>query len=397
MARRIRSTLLEHRTHRLALPVKRKPRSVAIAPGIALAYRRNKGPGVWSVKAAFGLQRFALADDFEDANGETVLTYWQALDRAKSLARAGEGNDGTPISVEAAIEAYALDLEMRGANKANAAMLRLHVPAALKSKPVALLSARDLRNWRAGLIKGGLKPGSADRIARTLKAALNLAASDDSRIQNAGAWTDLKRLPDADTARNILLSDETVGQIVRGCYDVVDHEFGVLMQALAEGGQRESQNFRLRVEDLQDHDPAAPRLMMPTSRKGRNRKIEYRPIPISQGLAVKLRQLAAGRAPHELLFKKRTWNLAAKLRIVTEKLGLSAEIVPYSFRHSSIVRMLLRNVPTRVVASHHDTSVRMLEAHYSRYILDPVDTMTRATLIDFDKTPEANVIPLKRK
>ena len=42
----------------------------------------------------------------------------------------------------------------------------------------------------------------------------------------------------------------------------------------------------------------------------------------------------------------------------------------YCLRHSSIVRMLLRNVPIRLVASLHNTSVAMIEKHYSRYITE---------------------------
>ena len=42
----------------------------------------------------------------------------------------------------------------------------------------------------------------------------------------------------------------------------------------------------------------------------------------------------------------------------------------YCLRHSSIVRMLLRNVPIRLVASLHNTSVAMIEKHYSKYITE---------------------------
>lgn len=169
MARRIRSTFLENRTARLKLAARKKPYSALIAPGIFLAYRRNAGPGTWSVKCNGWLKRFALADDHEDANGESVMTYWQALDRAKTLARAGEGNTGQPISVAEAVDAYEADLETRGGRKYNATQLRLHLTNALKSKVVALLTERELRDWRAGLVKAGLKPSSADRIGRSLK------------------------------------------------------------------------------------------------------------------------------------------------------------------------------------------------------------------------------------
>jgi hypothetical protein len=396
MARRTRSANLENRTNRLKLAIRKRVYTTLIAPGIFLCYRRNEGPGTWSVMRGW-MKRFGLADDFEDANGDTVMDYWQALKRAKTLARAGEGNDDTPISVAAAVEAYELDLQMRAGRKYNATQLRLHLPDTLMSKAVALLSERDLRNWRAGLIKKGLKPSSADRIGHSLKAALMLAAGNDDRIKNGGAWKrGLKKLPEAETARNVILPDILVGKLVRGSYDE-GHDFGLLIETLAETGARESQVFRLVADDLQDDNPAAPRLMMPSSRKGgRNRKIEYRPLPISPRLAKLLRARAKGRGTRDPLFAK-IWNLATPFRNVTSRLGLGDEVTPYALRHSSIVRQLLKHVPARVAAAHHDTSVAMIEKHYSRHILNPTDALTRATLLDFDAAVSAdNVIALKR-
>lgn len=163
---------------------------------------------------------------------------------------------------------------------------------------------------------------------------------------------------------------------------VEDTDFGLLIEVLAETGARESQVFKLTPHDLQDDHPIAPRLMMPTSRKGKNRKIEYRPLPISTRLATALRQQAKGRSVHAPLFDK-MWNLATLFSPVVKGLDLGAEVTPYALRHSSIVRQLLKGVPTRVVAAHHDTSVAMIEKNYSRYIIgDPTEALTRATLID---------------
>jgi site-specific recombinase XerD len=396
MARRTRSAFLENRTARLKLAARKKPYTALIAPGIFLAYRRNAGPGTWSVKAHGWLKRFALADDHEDANGESVMTYWQALERAKTLARAGEGNSDQPISVGAAIDAYEADLETRGGRKYNATQLRLHLTDALKSKAVALLTERELRDWRAGLVKGGLKPSSADRIGRALKAALALAARTDKRIANTAAWQNgLKKLPDSEVARNVILPDHTVKALVSGSYDE-DRDFGLLVDVLAETGARESQVFRLTPADLQDH-LTAPRLMMPTSRKGKNRKIEYRPLPISTRLAKALRQQANGRAAHSPLFGK-MWNLAKTFRSVVERLGLGPAVTPYALRHSSIARQLLSLVPTRVVAAHHDTSIAMIERNYSRYILgDSTEALTRAALLDLGAPANlADIVPLAR-
>jgi hypothetical protein len=70
---------------------------------------------VWSALKADGaggswLQRFALADDHEDANGSTVLTFWEATEVARKLARGddaiGEVEGGRPATVAEAVAAY---------------------------------------------------------------------------------------------------------------------------------------------------------------------------------------------------------------------------------------------------------------------------------------------------
>jgi integrase len=396
MARRTRSANLENRTSRLKLALRKKPYTVLIAPGIHLAYRRNSGPGTWSVKADGWLKRFALADDHEDANGASVMSYWEALDRAKQLARAGEGNGERPIIVAEAVDNYENDLTARGAQKRNATHIRSNLPGTLAAKPVALLTEKELRTWRNNLVKTGLKPASADRVGRSLKAALNLAAADDPRITNDKAWRNgLKRLPGGENARNVILPDATVCALVNAAYEE-DHQLGVFIETLAGTGARESQVLKLKVHDLQDNNPTAPRLMMPCSRKGRNRRVEHRALAISPRLAAVLRQAAKGRASHEPLLDEIA-KLSARFRPIATRVS-RPEVTPYALRHSSIARQLLKSVPTRIVAAFHDTSVEEIEKNYSRYIIgDPSDALTRATLLDFGAVPRsADVVPLAR-
>jgi hypothetical protein len=354
---------------------------VLIAPNIFLAYRRNAGPGTWSWKRDGKIKRFAIADDHEDANGNSVMTYWQALEQATKLARAGEGNSEQLISVAQAVDDYEADLEARDGSKYNATSVRLHM-GSLATKIVALLSERELRDWRAGLIKNSMKRSSADRIARSLKAALALAARNDKRITNAAAWRNgLKKLPDSEVARDVVMPDQVVTAAVSASYDE-NPTFGLFIDVLAETGARESQVFKLIPADLQDH-LTAPRLMMPRSRKGKHRNAEHRPLPISLRLARALREHASNRDPNSPLFDK-MWNLATLFRPITKCLGLGPQYTPYALRHSSIVRQLLKGVPTRVVAAHHDTSVAMIERNYSRYIVgDHSEAMTRAALPNF--------------
>ncbi|MGY4369203.1 integrase [Bradyrhizobium sp. LB1.3] len=312
MARSIYSEKLKNRTNRLKLPAKRKPYKVLIAPGIFLCYRRNAGrlvegdarrdaPGTWSVEAGW-LKRFATADDYEDANGTSVMTYHQATARALKLARGSEGDSDKPVTVGETIDAYETDLAARGGAKYNATSLRKHVPPAMLAKVVMLLTETELRDWRNGLIAKGLKLSSANRIGKSFKAALALAAKRDrKRVTNTAAWREglkpLKgkggTLPPRD---NYYLPDGTILAIVRECY-VEDTDFGALLDVLAGTGVRESQALKLMPGDILDDDSEAPRLMMWCSNKGAaDRDPEQRAIPITPKLAEMLRARAIARA-----------------------------------------------------------------------------------------------------
>src|ERR1700748_3174954 len=109
MARKVRHSALESRSARLKLQARRRPYSgPSLARGLSLMYRRNATNGTWVLKSsdghgAYWTKAFALADDFEDADGKNVLTFFQAQDQAKNLAR-GEGGsaDTAPLTVDAA-------------------------------------------------------------------------------------------------------------------------------------------------------------------------------------------------------------------------------------------------------------------------------------------------------
>ena len=92
-----RASKLESATARRRLEVRRKPYYATVSPGIQLGYRRNIGGGSWSVRCiaqgADWIKKIALADDLEPADGKHVLTYWQAIDMARALARRQPGAD----------------------------------------------------------------------------------------------------------------------------------------------------------------------------------------------------------------------------------------------------------------------------------------------------------------
>jgi integrase len=157
-------------------------------------------------------------------------------------------------------------------------------------------------------------------------------------------------------------------------------------------GARPSQIARLDVADLQD-DRDDARVMMPSSLKGRGRKrVERRPVPIPASLAAKLRQAAAGKPFDAPLLPRGDggrWQHADYFRPFTRaaaQAGL-AHVTAYALRHSSIIRALLANVPIRIVAASHDTSVPILERNYASYILDHSDSVSRRALLDLSVQP----------
>jgi integrase len=417
MARKVRHSSLETRTARLKLAVRRKPYSgSSLARGVALLYRRNKGNGSWVLKAsdghgAYWTKAVAEADDFDESNGKTILNFFEAQDVAKKLARGEDGCTGnTPITVDSALKDYRRDLEARSANPYNADWPRLHLTSALLSKPVALLTAAELKKWRDGLL-GTMAPATINRLCRCVCAALELARQHDERIQNRQAWeTGLAGLPDAQEARNVIISDDKVREFVATAYGL-DGKFGLLADTLAITGARPSQAVRLLVRDLQDH-PVRPKLMMPKSAKGggRNRsqkKTERYSVPITVALSKKLKAAAAaGRADDAPLLVQRDgsrWdknpgqNYRRAVDKVVAAIGLDpADVTMYALRHSSIVRMLLANIPIRLVASLHNTSVAMIEKHYSRYIVEHSDDISRKALLQHEPASGDNIVALAR-
>lgn len=407
MPRELRSATLETRSGRLRLTVRKKPYALRIGPGLHLTYRRNAGAGRWSVKARDGrggywLKAFAHADDFEVADGVHTLDFWQAIERARSLARAAVGESAKPITITQALERYEDDLRTRDGALLNVTRIKHHLTPALAAKLVNELTVADLRRYRDGLVKKGLSRDSANRTARAFKACLNLAANSDPGITSRAAWRlGLAGLPDSGRSRNVILDDATVLKVVEAAYQA-NPEFGLFVEVGAITGARPSQIARLRVQDL--IDGAAPRLMMPRSRKGRGHKADERhPLPIPLSLSAKLKHAASGRAVDAPLLLKRSggrWAHSDHRKPFGKTIatvGLDpGEVTLYALRHSAIVRALLVGVPIRVVAAGHDTSAGMIERTYSKYIADHSDALTRRAMLDPSALGGGNVIPIAR-
>jgi integrase len=397
MARHTREFRLETRTQRLKLPVAKKPFWLAIGMGAGLGYRRNLTAGTWVARVADGkggywTKSLGAADDFAEADGRNVMDFWQAQDAARALAGRKEQraeDSGKPATVARALDRYAADLQVRGGDAANVSRIRIHLPPKLAAKTVALLTVSELRTWRDSLAEK-LSAAGINRTTCGLKAALNLAADQDERIVKRHAWQKgLANIPGTFKSASVIVPEQDIRKLIACAYRFGD-AFGLLVETAAVTGGRPSQLARVEVGGLLD-GRRDPRLLIPSSHKGRARSKSSPPVqvPIPMGLAARLRR-AAGDRPNDapLLLNKKSrawvkWDFQYVFSKAAKSAGLDGVTI-YALRHSAIVRDLLASVPIRVVAAQHDTSVEMIEQTYSKYITDHSDQIVRRAMLDVD-------------
>lgn len=199
---------------------------------------------------------------------------------------------------------------------------------------------------------------------------------------------------------NQILTDAQVGKVIRASREVDqdeewDGDLFRLVVVLAATGARFSQAARLRVGDCQP-----TRLLVPKSRKGRGKSGGSVPVPVGQDVIDALRPVLNRPNDAPLLERWRhkqvpggiewhragrgAWQSASELlrpwAAIRERAKLP-DVVAYSLRHSSIVRGLKANLPIRLVAAMHDTSVAMIERHYSRWIAHGLEELAAAAVV----------------
>lgn len=433
---RLKASLLSNKQKRLSLDQRQAPYYEILSGGVSIGYRRNQAAGSWVARryddGARRIGVLGVADDFQDADGLQVLTYSDACKMALTFnpkreeakvvaAEIAAQVQKARITVSRAMDMYEADLAARQGDVYNCGRLRRHVDAEFSQSFVSDLIKAECREWRDGLLNGdemegkGLARATVDRLCNCLRAALNLAAdhAPAGEIVSREPWEwGLKALGGAQQARNVILETAPIKALIDASYGV--HEpFGLLMEVAAVTGARFSQIARLLARDLIGgiHDP---KLLMPRSMKGKAGKdLTPYPVPITLSLAAKLRAEIRGHAPDgPLLLKqalpptneekkagitpaRRAWGKDCQHRPFAYAIEAAFwgqavvggyavdEITMYALRHSSIVRQLLASVPIRVVASQHDTSVGMIEKHYSAYISNHADSLVRGALQSF--------------
>lgn len=407
---------------------------------IHLGYRKGKRGGVWLVRwrngQGYRQASIGIADDAIDIG---TLDYRSAVKAAlahveEARTEAKAAADGPPLTVRSAVEIYmetrdAREKRRTGRDIRSDASRRLEkfvvgrptrgkragvAAADIAEIPLHKLTEDDLRSWRSNL-PSGFKPTGIQRLVNDLKAALNSCAERYLSRLPAGLLTTIKRglravghehedNDDVAVAReNQILSDDQVASLMAAALEVDqaqrwEGDLYRLILVMAATGARFSQVARLRVMDVQT---GAGRLMMPPSRKGRGGKVSLISVPVGRDVLEVLTPIVLGRGKGAPLFERwrytqqpgtirwqrssrAPWQTPSEIvrpwGDIRAKAGLP-DVIPYALRHSSIVRGIRANLPTRLVAAIHDTSIAMIERHYARYIADGLDTLAAQAII----------------
>jgi integrase len=393
---------------------------------IHLGYRKSGRGATWLVRWYTRRNRCYQRIDLgiaDDVMGEGTLDFTQAVKAAKEAVgqarrRMASDAEGPPLTVRLAVDQYIAARNARQSahegrdSRADAAStLNRHVlnDESFLNLRLDELTEKHLENWRNS-IDPKLKGTTKRRILNDLKAALNAMLRKERRRLPPdlgdtilmGLSVEAIRIEPVEIAReNQILDENTIRSIIDHAY-TLDEDLGIFVLALAATGARFSQLKRMKVRDAQ---LPLRRLLVPRSRKGRNKAAGYTPIRIGTDIIQALQPCVTSRSSDEPLFcrwrhvqvgpacwkrhSRGAWKTASEMlrpwATICKRLGL-VDIVPYALRHSSIVRGIAAGLPIRLVAAMHDTSVAMIEKHYSRWIADGLEELAAQAIVPLRMT-----------
>ena len=400
MARKVKDATLDTRESRLRLRPRGRPYWRSIGLGLHIGYRRLRDrAGTWTVRHYLGDRNYALeaigpADDGQqDADGVTVLSWWQAVEAARGhMVTKAAG----PYTVDRACDDYLAFLASDGRSEAAVQDARYRIDAFIRPQlgklAVAALDPGQLRSWRAGLAKARprLRTGrgkaqkhrdsaderarkaTANRILTVLKAALN-HAFDEQKVPSNLAWSRrVKAFENVTAARVRFLSVAESQRLINAS----EPSFRLIVTAALMTGMRYGELSRLAVGDF-DCDAG-----IVTVRVAKGAKKPRHVVLTEEGVAF-FASLCAGRAGDETMLRRDNgepwarWCQHPLMAEACERAGIKPRIGFHGLRHTWASLSVMSGMPLMVVAKnlgHADTV--MVQRHYahlaSDYITDEI-------------------------
>lgn len=413
---------------RAKLSPSQKPYYLVVDDGLHLGYRkgerttdRTRSAGKWVLRRYVGGKKYvvetiAAADDFSDANGRDLLSFFQAQERAREVAarhRISTTADDGPLTVSKALDAYFDRLDGEHSKSLSDARQRaaLHIRPKLGDALVSEITRERIAKWHSGLAasprnvrgKAG-KPArplgeadgqdeirrrraSANRVLTILKAALNQSFRD-GKVASDTAWRAVKPFGEVEAARVRYFTQDEVRRLV----NAAQGSFRVLVNAALFTGARYGELGRLRIGDF---NPDSGTVFIGQSKSGKSRHI----VLTEEGQRF-FTQITAGRATDELMLRHddgSAWRDAHQTRPMKDACA-AANIKAAGFhvlRHTSASHYVMAGVPLPVIArnlGHADT--RMTEKHYAHLAPSFVAEQIRRFAPTFGTVEPTTVVPI---
>ena len=408
MARTAKSPELLTRTARLRLAPRGRPYFARSGKdGVLIGYRRTESKnGKWCVKTHRGTQRggaiyrletVAEADDYADADGFAILTYYQAMDKVG--ARLSPAQQSAHYTVNRAIADY-IDHLKRHKDDARArdAELRLksYLGKKLGDKLVAHLTRDDFADWldwaQTHRPKGRAKKARAigrdeeskrrkratlNRVIANVKACLNRCV-ESQKAPSTDAWRYLKKFRKADQARTSWLTQEQGRSLWQKS---LSPDFARIARGALLTGARWGELRRMRVGDF---NAVAQTVLIADSKSGMPRQVY-----LSRAHALIFAEWCKDREPQSYLFTDRggQWPEQNQKRAMVAACT-AAEISPtvgfHALRHTYASALVQAGTSLKIVADNlGHTTTRMVEKHYGHLAESHRRDAIEAAQLDF--------------
>jgi integrase len=247
--------------------------------------------------------------------------------------------------------------------------------SSLGAMKLADVTAEALRHWLDALVTPKRKKNSANRILRTLKAALNFAFEEKLCASDA-EWRRVKPLRGAgarDGERTAYLTPEQRRKLI----EKADRDAADFLRALLHSAARPNEMQAARVSDFD----ARERTLRLVSLKGRGEE-RVRYVPLSGTAAEFFTTLSKGKTPKAHLvtcqllpWARHLWadGIRAALNATNKEIEeprdrLPLDVVAYTMRHCAITDMLSAGVDVSSVAKIAGTSIAMINSHYAKFV-----------------------------
>ncbi len=422
MARTLHDAKLDTRASRERLKARREPYWRSISEGLAIGYRRGTKGGTWiarhySAEHGRRFQSIGTADRVADADGEHVLSFAQAQEKARTwfadLARHDRGDYRSgPYTVSECLDEYAAWLDGHRKTAGDARYrIATHIAPKLGDIQCDRLTTTEIQKWLRDLAasparlrspKDAKRPhfrelnkgdheavrrrrASANRTLTVLKAALNRAWRE-GKIRSDDAWRRVEPFDEADAARVRYLTVAEAKRFLNAC----DPDFRLLAQAALATGARYGELAALQASDF---NPDSGTIHVRTSKSGKGRHV----VLNDEGAAL-FKSLSAGKPGDALLLAKddgSAWNKSHQARPMAEACK-RARITPaasfHVLRHTWASLAVMAGAPLMVVGrnlGHADT--RMVERHYGHLAPSYIADAIRAAAPKFDFKLERKV------